>query len=40
MAITLHSSFAVHSGAWLRSEIVEPSGLSITTMAEKLHVTR
>lgn len=40
MAITLHSSFAVHPGAWLRSEIVEPHGLSVTTMAEKLHVTR
>ena len=40
MAITLHSSFAVHPGAWLRAQIVEPSGLSVTTMAEKLHVTR
>jgi antitoxin HigA-1 len=40
MAITLHSSFAVHPGLWLRSEIVEPHGLSVTTMAEKLGVTR
>lgn len=40
MAITLHSSFAVHPGAWLRTEIVEPSGLSVTTTAEKLRVTR
>jgi antitoxin HigA-1 len=40
MAITLHSSFAVHPGLWLRAEIVEPRGLSVTTMAEKLGVTR
>lgn len=40
MAIKLHSSFAVHPGAWLRSEIVEPHALSVTVTAEKLHVTR
>lgn len=40
MAITLHASFAVHPGEWLRAEIVEPCGLSVTTTAEKLRVTR
>ena len=40
MAIKLHASFAVHPGEWLRTEIVEPSGLSVTVAAEKLHVTR
>ena len=40
MAITLHPSFAVHPGAWLRAEIVEPHGLSVTEAAAKLHVTR
>jgi antitoxin HigA-1 len=40
MAITLHSSFAVHPGEWLRSEIVEPHALSVTATAEKLRVTR
>ena len=40
MAITLHSSFAVHPGEWLRAEMIEPHGLSVTTTAEKLHVTR
>jgi addiction module HigA family antidote len=40
MAITLHPSFAVHPGAWLRTEIVEPHGLSVTVVAEKLCVTR
>ena len=40
MAIKLHPSFAVHPGAWLRAEIVEPHGLNVTETAEKLHVTR
>jgi addiction module HigA family antidote len=40
MAIKLHPSFAVHPGAWLRTEIVEPHGLSVTIAAEKLGVTR
>jgi addiction module HigA family antidote len=40
MAIKLHDSFAVHPGAWLRAEIVEPADLSVTALAERLHVTR
>ena len=40
MAIKLHASFAVHPGPWLRTEIVEPYGLSVTVTAEKLRVTR
>ncbi len=40
MAIRLHSSFAVHPGEWLRTEIVEPHGLTVTVTAEKLKVTR
>lgn len=40
MAIKLHSSFAVHPGPWLRTEIVEPHGLNVTDAAERLHVTR
>ena len=40
MAVKLHASFAVHPGAWLRTEIVEPHGLSVTLTAEKLGVTR
>ena len=40
MAIKLHSGFAVHPGAWLRTEIVEPHGLNVTVAAEKLDVTR
>ena len=40
MAIKLHKSFAVHPGVWLRAEVVEPAGLSVTELAERLHVTR
>lgn len=40
MAITLHKSFAVHPGVWLKAEIVDPSGLSVTATADKLGVSR
>uniref|UniRef100_UPI0035CC9DC3 HigA family addiction module antitoxin n=1 Tax=uncultured Sphingomonas sp. TaxID=158754 RepID=UPI0035CC9DC3 len=40
MAIKLHSSFAVHPGAWLRAEVIDPHGLSVTDTAAKLRVTR
>lgn len=40
MSIKLHPSFAVHPGAWLRAEITEAYGLSVTLTAEKLGVTR
>ena len=40
MAIKLHDSFAVHPGIWLRAEIVEPAGLSVTALAARLRVTR
>jgi addiction module HigA family antidote len=40
MTIQLHRSFSVHPGGWLREEIIEPAGLSVTETAERLHVTR
>ena len=40
MAIKLHESFAMHPGKWLRAEILEPAGLSVTALAQRLHVTR
>ena len=40
MAIKLHPSFAVHAGVWLRTEIVEPHGLTVSAAAEKLGVSR
>ena len=40
MAIKLHSSFAVHAGEWLRTEVVEPHGLTVSSVAERLGVSR
>ncbi|MBX9909468.1 MAG: HigA family addiction module antidote protein [Beijerinckiaceae bacterium] len=40
MAIKLHASFAIHPGPWLRAEVIEPHGLSVTVSADKLGVTR
>lgn len=40
MAITLSPYFAVHPGIWLREEIVEPQGLSITDLAHHFGVSR
>ena len=40
MAIRISSSFAVHPGDWLRSEIVEPHELNVTAAARHLGVTR
>jgi addiction module HigA family antidote len=40
MTIRLHSSFAVHPGEWLRLEIVEPSGMNVTDLADHMDVAR
>ena len=40
MAIRIASAFALHPGDWLRTEIVEPHGLSVTDAARHLGVTR
>ena len=40
MVIELHPSFAIHPGDWLKTEIIESYGLSVTVAAEKLGVTR
>jgi addiction module HigA family antidote len=40
MAIQLHHSFAVHPGLWLRDEIVAPTGLSVTELADHMDVAR
>lgn len=40
MAVTLHSSFAVHPGLWLKAEMVDPRGVSVTDLAGRLGVTR
>lgn len=40
MAVQLHSSIAVHPGLWLKRNVVDHHGLTVTLVAEKLHVTR
>jgi antitoxin HigA-1 len=40
MAIKMHPGFAIHVGGWLRSEIIEAHGLSVTDAAHRLGVTR
>lgn len=40
MAIRLHTSFAVHPGAWLRRNLVEPYRLNVSQAAAHLQVSR
>ena len=40
MAVQLHPSIAVHPGPWLKRNVIDHFGLSVTTAAERLHVTR
>ncbi len=40
MPTRIHSSFAVHPGEWLRTEVVEPTGMTVTDLAEYLGVSR
>ena len=40
MGLKMHSSLAVHAGDWLKSEIVEPAGVSVTELAQHFGVSR
>jgi addiction module HigA family antidote len=40
MALKMHPSLTVHVGDWLKSEIVEPAGASVTALAEHFGVSR
>jgi len=40
MAMSMHPSLAVHPGGWLKSEVVDPHGVSINRLAACFHVTR
>lgn len=40
MAIQLHPSLAVHAGTWLRRNVTEAYGLSVSDVAARLRVTR
>ena len=40
MPLSMHPAIAVHVGDWLRSEIVEPYGLTVSATAAHLKVSR
>ncbi len=40
MALRMHPSLAVHAGEWLKTEIVDPAGLSVTALAAHFGVSR
>jgi antitoxin HigA-1 len=40
MALKMHASLHVHVGDWLKTEIVEPMGLSVTALAAHFGVSR
>lgn len=40
MAIQLHASMAVHPGPWLKRNVIDHYGMTVTEAAERLHVTR
>ena len=40
MALRMHPSLTVHVGDWLKTEIVEPAGVSVTALAEHFGVSR
>lgn len=40
MALRMHPSLAVHAGDWLKTEIVEPHGMTVKALAEHLGVSR
>lgn len=40
MALKMHPTLPVHIGEWLRAEIVEPAGISVTDLAAHPGVSR
>lgn len=40
MALKMHPSLAVHPGDWLKTEIVEPHGITVKALATHLGVSR
>lgn len=40
MALEMHPSLAVHAGEWLRSEVVEPSGVTQAALASHIGLSR
>lgn len=40
MAIQLHPSMVIHPGPWLKRNVIDHYGMTVTEAAERLHVTR
>jgi addiction module HigA family antidote len=40
MALKMHPSLAVHVGDWLKTEVVDPAGLSVTALSAHFGVSR
>jgi addiction module HigA family antidote len=40
MAVQLHPSIHVHAGPWLKRNVVDHFGLSVTEVADRLNVSR
>ena len=40
MALKMHPALAVHAGPWLKTEIVDPSGVSVAALARHFSVSR
>lgn len=40
MALKMHPSLTVHVGDWLKTEVVEPAGVSVTALAAHFGVSR
>ncbi|MFT8655907.1 MAG: HigA family addiction module antitoxin [Acetobacter papayae] len=40
MALEMHPSLAVHAGEWLRTELVEPAGITVSGLASHFGLSR
>lgn len=40
MALTMHPSLAVHPGRWIRTELMDPNGVSINRLVDAFGVSR
>ena len=40
MAVELHERFAIHPGPWLREQVIKAHGMTVTSAADHLEVTR
>lgn len=40
MALEMHPSLTVHAGEWLRTEVVEPAGITVSGLAAHFGLSR